>query len=191
LRLYGSTDDIHLNPNAMKEVLEILKYTIPSLVVFLTVALMMRYYFKSFVRDRDRDMLLQDRKKTLPMRLQAYERLALFLERITVDTLVVREQSDEYTAREFHQHLLASIRAEFEHNLTQQIYISADAWNILKNAKEGTLKMINRAAMQVNPDGPALELSKKIIEIQMEADSSPTQVALDFLRNEARLILDR
>lgn len=175
----------------MQDLLEILKYTVPSVIVFITVALMMRYYFRSFVRDRDRDLLLQDRKLTLPMRLQAYERLALFLERITVDSLVVREQSDEFTAREYHQHLLASIRAEYEHNLSQQIYISGDAWNILKNAKEGTLKMINRAAMQVNPDGPALELSKKIIDIQMEAENSPTQVALDFLRNEARQLLER
>jgi hypothetical protein len=175
----------------MQDITEILKYTIPSIVVFLTATVMIRYYFKSFVRDRDRDLLLQDRKKTLPMRLQAYERLAVFLERITVDSLVVREQSDEFTARDFHQHLLAVIRAEYEHNLSQQIYISGDAWNVVRNAREGTLKMINRAAMQVNPDGTALDLSKKIIEIQMEVDSSPTQGALEFLRNEARLLMDR
>lgn len=175
----------------MQNILEILKYTIPSIVVFLTATVMIRYYFKSFVRDRDRDLVLQDRKKTLPMRLQAYERLALFLERITVDSLVVREQSDEFTARDFHQHLLAVIRAEYEHNLSQQIYISGDAWNVVRNAKEGTLKMVNRAAMQVNPDGPALDLSKKIIEIQMEVETSPTQAALEFLRNEARLLMER
>lgn len=175
----------------MQTILEILKYTIPALVVFLTASVMIRYYFKSFVRDRDRDLLLQDRKKTLPMRLQAYERLALFLERITVDSLVVREQSDEFTARDFHQHLLAVIRAEYEHNLTQQIYISGDAWNVVRNAKESTLKMINQAAMKVNPDGAALELSKKIIEIQMEADTAPTLVALEYLRNEARMLMDR
>jgi len=175
----------------MNDFLEILKYILPAIIVLLAVMVMMKYYYKSFVRDRDRDLMLQDRKKTLPMRLQAYERLALFLERITVDSLVVREQSDELSAREFHQHLLASVRAEYEHNLSQQIYISADAWNILKNAKEGTLKIVNQAAMQVNPDGPALDLSKKIIEIQMEIESSPTQAALDFLRNEARILMER
>ncbi len=175
----------------MQDIIEILKYTIPSIVVFLTAVFLMRYYFKSFMRDRDRDLLLQDRKKTLPMRLQAYERLALFLERITVDSLVVREQSDEFSARDFHQHLLAIVRAEFEHNLTQQIYVSGDAWNVVRNAKEGTIKMINRAAMQVNPESRALELSKKIIEIQMEVETSPTNVALEFLRNEARLLLER
>lgn len=175
----------------MQDFLEILKYTIPSVVVLITVSVMMKYYYKSFVRDRDRDLILQDRKKTMPMRLQAYERLALFLERITVDSLVVREQSDEFTSREFHQHLLAVIRAEYEHNLSQQIYISGDAWHVIRTAKEGTLNMVNKAAMHVNPDGPALELSKKIIEIQMESENSPTQAALDFLRNEARIMMER
>ncbi len=175
----------------MQEVTEILKYTIPAIVVFLTALVMVRYYFKSFRREQDRDQILQDRRKTLPMRLQAYERLALFLERITVDSLIVREQNDEFTARDFHQHLLASVRAEYEHNLTQQIYISGDAWNVIRNAKEGTIKMINRAAMQVDPEGRALELSKKIIEIQMEVETSPTNVALDFLRKEARQLLER
>lgn len=173
----------------MQDFLEILKYTLPSVVVFLTVVVMIRYYFKTFARDRDRDQILQDRRKTLPMRLQAYERLALLLERITVDSLVVREQNDEFSSRDFHQHLLAAVRSEYEHNLSQQIYISGDAWNVIRNAKEGTLNMINKAAMQVNPDGPALELSKKIIEIQMEAEFSPTQTALDFLRKEARHLM--
>lgn len=175
----------------MQNLLEILKYTIPSLVVFATAITLFRYYYKSFMRERDRELIMQDRKRTLPMRFQAYERLAVFLERITVDSLVVREQSDEFSSRDFHQHLLASIRAEYEHNLSQQIYISGDAWSVVKNAKEGTIKMINMAAFQVNPDGPALELSKKIIEIQMEADTAPTLVALDFLRNEARMLLER
>lgn len=175
----------------MQELLEILKYVLPALVVFLTTWVMIRHYYKSFLRDRDQELFSQDRKQTLPLRLQAYERLALFLERITVDSLLVREQSDEFTAREFHQHLLASIRAEYEHNLSQQVYISGEAWNVIKNAKEGTIKLINMAAMQVNPDGPALGLSKKVIELQMEADTAPTLVALDFLRNEARLLLER
>jgi hypothetical protein len=174
----------------MKEITEILKYILPSLVVFLTAWIMIRYYFRSFMREQNRDFLLQDRKKILPMRLQAYERISLFLERITVDSLVVREQESTLTCREFHQRLLAVVRAEFEHNLTQQIYLSTDAWSIVRNAKEETVNIINSAAMQVNPDGPALELSKKILEIQMEAESSPSQVALDQLKKEFRSVFN-
>ncbi|MDD4645657.1 MAG: hypothetical protein PHY99_06680 [Bacteroidales bacterium] len=175
----------------MQAILEILKYTIPSIVVLVTAIVMMKYYYRSFILDRDRDLVLQDRKKTLPMRLQAYERLSLFLERITVDSLVVREQDNDYTSREFHQHLLTMVRAEYEHNLSQQIYVSGDAWYLVKNAKEGVLNIVNKAAMQVNPDGPALDLSQKIIELQMEIDTSPTKGALDFLRIEAMKLMDR
>ncbi len=174
----------------MKEILEILKYVLPSLVVFLTAWVMIRYYFRSFMREQNREFLLQDRKKILPMRVQAYERVVLFLERITVDSLVVREQDSTFTSRDFHQHLLAVIRAEFEHNLTQQIYLSADAWSIVRNAKEGTINLINSAAMKVNPDGPALELSKKILEVQMDAEHAPSQVALDQLKAEFRSALN-
>jgi hypothetical protein len=179
-----------LNNKAMKEILEILKYVLPSLVVFLTAWVMIRYYFRSFMREQNREFLLQDRKKILPMRVQAYERVVLFLERITVDSLVVREQDSTFNSRDFHQHLLAVIRAEFEHNLTQQIYLSADAWSIVRNAKEGTINLINSAAVQVNPDGPALELSKKILEVQMDAEHAPSQVALDQLKAEFRSALN-
>ncbi len=174
----------------MNDIIEILKYLLPSLVVLLTTAVMMRYFFRTIMAERNREVYSQDRKRTLPMRLQAYERLSLFLERITVDSLVVREQDETMTCRDFHQHLLAIIRAEYEHNLTQQIYVSGEAWNVVRNAKEGTIKIINTAAMQVNPQGQAYELSKKIIEIQMEAEVSPSQVALDFLRKEARRLFE-
>ena len=170
----------------MNELLEILKYTLPSLVILLVVALMMRYFYKTLKMERDRELFIQERRRLLPMRLQAYERLSLFLERITVDSLVVREQQEDFTCRDFHQHLLAAIREEFEHNLTQQVYVTTEAWNVVRNAKEGTIRLINMAALQVNPKGPAYELSKQILETQMEENSSPSQVALEFLRKEVR-----
>jgi hypothetical protein len=174
----------------MKELLEILKYILPSLVVLLVVALMMRYFYKTLKGERDRELFTLERRRLLPMRLQAYERLSLFLERITVDSLVVREQREEFTCRDFHQHLLAEIRAEYEHNLTQQVYITSEAWNVVRNAKEGTIRLINTAALQVNPKGPAYELSKQILEAQMEENSSPSQVALEFLRREVRQLFE-
>lgn len=174
----------------MQSTLEILKYTLPGLVVLITAAVMMRFYHRSITAVLHREVYIQDRKITIPLRLQAYERLSLFLERITVDSLVVREQSSEFSCKDFHQHLLAVVRQEFEHNLSQQIYVSGDAWTVIRNAKEGTIKMINTAAYSVNPDGPALLLSKKIIEIQMESEASPPQIALEFLRKEARKLFE-
>ena len=168
----------------MESILEILKYVLPSLVVMATSWILIHYYHKSFTRDQNRELLLQDRRKTLPLRLQAYERMTLFLERITADSLVVREQENDLTSREFHQRLLIIVRAEYEHNLAQQIYLSAEAWSLIRGAMEATLNLVHSAIQQVDPDGPALELSKKILELQSEQEHSAPQVALQYLKTE-------
>ncbi len=174
----------------MKEFLEILKYVLPSLVVLLTVWIMGKQFFGNWESQMRNSSNQSLRKTTLPIKLQAYERISLFLERITVDSLLVREKDNALNTRSFHQKLLASIRAEYEHNLSQQIYVSSEAWQIVKNAKEGVIKMVNMAAMEVNPDDPAIELSKKIIDLQMEINNSPSQVALEFINKEVKNILN-
>ena len=174
----------------MKEFLEILKYVLPSLVVLLTVWVMGKQFLKNWEAQLRNTSNQSLKKTTLPIKLQAYERICLFLERITVDSLLVREKDNSLNTRNFHQKLLSSIRAEYEHNLSQQIYLSAEAWLIVKNAKEGVIKMVNKAAMNVNPDDPAIELSKKIIDLQMEINNSPSQVALEFINKEVKIFLD-
>ena len=173
----------------MEPITEWIKYLLPSLVVLLTTWLLVRHYFRNIGKTQDHEARMKALSRSLPIQLQAYERLALLLERITVDNLLVREQMPEMTARQFHQHLLAMVRAEFEHNLSQQIYVSSEAWSVVRNAREGVIKLVNSAAVQVDPDGSALELSKKIIEIQMEIEASPTMAALEFLRKEARYLM--
>ncbi len=168
----------------MKDILEITKYVLPSVVVLITVWVLIRQFLTNWENQRKHDSIRLVKKTTIPIQLQAYERLAMFLERITVDSLLVREKDNELNTRAFHQKLLSAIRAEFEHNLSQQIYVSPQAWQILKNAKEATIKMVNKAAMEVHPEEPAIELSKKIIELQIEMNSSPSQVALQFINKE-------
>jgi len=170
----------------MKDILDILKYILPSVVVLIAVWLLSRQFLKNWDNQRKHESLRHLKKTTVPIQLQAFERITLFLERITVDSLLVREKDNEMNSREFHQKLLSSIRAEYEHNLTQQIYVSPEAWQIIKNAKEAVIRMINQAAIEIRPEEPAIELSKKIIELQIELNSSPTQVALDFINREVK-----
>jgi hypothetical protein len=173
----------------MKELLEILKYVLPSVVVLITVWILTKQFLINWENQRKQDSSRLIRKTTIPIQLQAYERLAMFLERINVDSLLIREKNNELSTRDFHQKLLSAIRAEYEHNLSQQIYVSSEAWQILKNAKEAIINMVNKAAMEVNPEDPAIELSKKIIELQIEINNSPAQVALEFLNKEVRELL--
>lgn len=173
----------------MKDVLEILKYVLPSLVVLVTVWILVRQFLTNWDNQRRYELNRLLNKTSLPLKLQAYERIALFLERITVDSLLVREKDNDLDSRSFHQKLLAVIRAEYEHNLSQQIYISTETWQVVKNAKEAIIKMVNQAAMEVGAEDSAIELSKKIIELQIEINNSPTQVALDFINKEVKSII--
>ena len=110
----------------MEILLEILKYTIPALIVFLTVFIMLRTWSRNEDRKRKSEFNMHLADDILPVRLQAYERSILLLERISPDSLVMRLSRPDYTARQFQQEMLSQITSEFEHNIAQQTYISTE-----------------------------------------------------------------
>jgi hypothetical protein len=125
-------------------------------------------------------------KDMLPLRLQAYERLVLFLERISPSSLLVRTNKPNMNSLQLHSELLSDIRTEFEHNLSQQIYMSNPAWEQVKIAKEDIIKTINTASEKVGPNDTAINLSTEIFETMLRSEMLPTQKAVDFLKNEVR-----
>ena len=170
----------------METFLEILKYILPSLIVFGATFFVM----KKFLDAEHRKQLLLLRKEnqsvTTPLRLQAYERLILFLERISMDKLVLRVTKPGMNALLLKTDLLRTIHQEYEHNLTQQLYTSNTSWDTVKKAKDESLKIINLAATQVKPDASAPELGQKIFEIMTKLDKSPSQIAILILKKEIR-----
>lgn len=166
------------------EALEILKYTLPALIVFLTSVFVLREMIKRDQAKNKFEVLMQNQKTITPVRLQAYERLVLFLERITPDSLILRASKPEMNALQLHQAILLAIRAEYEHNMSQQVYITPRAWEIVKNARSGVSKLINTSFDAVKPDDPAIKLSKLILERSMQVEKHPTQIAIDFLKAE-------
>ncbi len=166
--------------------LEILKYTIPALVVFLTVFYIMHSYFEDQEKRRQVKTALKNRKLITPLRLQAYERLILFLERVSPESLIMRTSAPGMTSKQLQSEMLASIRAEFDHNLSQQLYISNEAWAQIKNARSNTVKLINIAADKITGDLPYSHLSTQILEMIMEAETTPSSVAIDFLKKEVQ-----
>ena len=120
----------------------------------------------------------------LPTRLQAYERMTLFLERISPQNLLVRLTATGMTSREFHQLLLTEIRNEYNHNVAQQVYMSENVWNLIKNAKEDLIVSINDASSEMKGDSTSLDLSKKIFEKSINKQVDPIAHALSELKNE-------
>ncbi|MCK4661218.1 MAG: hypothetical protein KAT68_00020 [Bacteroidales bacterium] len=170
----------------MTEILEILKYIIPALIVFITAYFSIRYFIKHDQKLKKMELVLENQKLITPIRLQAYERLTLFLERISPQSMIMRTQKPNMTCKQLQTKLLSTIRSEFEHNLSQQVYISNKAWEVIKNSKENTVKIINSASGKLKPNAPAMELSKNIIETIFEINKSPSQIAIEYLKNEIR-----
>ena len=166
--------------------LEILKYTIPSIVLFLTVFYILHSYFEDQEKKRQVKTALKNRKLITPLRLQAYERVILFLERISVDSLIMRMSQGGMTSKQLQSDMLATVRAEFEHNLSQQLYVSDEAWEMVKNARVNTIKIISLIADKVPGDTPYMVLSTKLLETVMEMDKTPTALAIDFLKKEVQ-----
>ena len=172
----------------MEEILEILKYTLPALIVFLTVLIMLRTWSRNEERRREREFNRQLSDEILPVRLQAYERSILLLERMSPDSLVLRVSRPDYSARQLQQELLSAITSEFEHNIAQQTYMSTDAWEKIRSAKNQIVHLINETASEVKPDAKGPTLGKMILERLAELNIPPSQVAIDFLKQEVKTL---
>jgi hypothetical protein len=163
---------------------EVLLITIPALLVCLTAWLILNNLFRNDQERRKQELLLSNTKTVTPIRLQAYERIVLFLERTSLESMIVRVSSPELSAAQLHSALLSAIRSEFEHNLSQQIYMSPQAWEVVKSARTNMIKIINTEAEKMAPNSTGLALSKRLLESVMEMDKEPTRVAIEFIKAE-------
>ena len=120
--------------------LEILKYTLPALIVFLTAYYLLSKYMQKDAAEKVVELKMKRDKEIVLLRLQAYERLALFLERINFAPVISRVRTTDMLSSELQYAIVKNIREEFEHNLSQQIYVSSSAWNLIVQAKEEMMK---------------------------------------------------
>ena len=165
-------------------VFELLKLLLPSLLVFLAGYLAIERLLRAESNRRKAEIAVDRQKISTPIRLQAYERLVLYLERISPESLLIRVNQPKLTAKKLQSNLLTNIRTEWEHNLSQQLYISNKAWSIVKNAKENVIKLINTCSDKIEGDKPSILLSKIILERLVELDEHPTNKAIEFLKKE-------
>jgi hypothetical protein len=171
------------------EALEILKYTIPAIIVFLTTVIVNRQFFARDLKQQRIQLAIESREITLPLKLQAFERLVLLLERISPEALVMRVSANEKTARQYQSELLLNIRNEFDHNVTQQIYVTPATWAKVLQARTQITQLINITTQKVGEMAPALKLRQKILEELMSKEVNPSNNAIDVLKKEARKII--
>lgn len=163
---------------------EILKITLPAVIVFLTAYFLFRDMLENAQKQREFEFRVKNSGKVTPVRLQAYERLALVLERIAPQSLLMRVSPHDITAADYHQQLLSQIRQEFEHNLSQQIYVSTILWETIRGARENLIGIINKSAEEIGMEASALALSKKIIENYIDEEDQAIVIAMNELKKE-------
>jgi len=167
----------------LDETFEIVKIILPAGIVFLTTYYLVKNFLDHESRKKSLDLKLANQSVLTPLRLQAYERIVLFLERINPSSMVMRANKNT-SASMLQGELLKTIRSEFEHNLSQQIYMSNKAWDAVVKAKEETIKLINVAASRVNADATGMELAQTVIAVSSQLSELPTKVAIDLLKKE-------
>lgn len=185
---------------------ELLKAVLPFCISWATVYVVIRIIYdnEQDKRNVDYNLRLQELAHTkqqqeqptntnaekgevVGIRLQAYERLVLFLERINPQSLILRIRQDEMTAPELQMALLINIRTEFEHNITQQLYVSPMVWNLISTSVEELITVISAVARQMSTDASGLDLSRAILQYFLNNDHTlALHQALESLKAEAQ-----
>jgi len=166
--------------------LEIIKISVPAVIVAVTVYVTIRSAYEKELKKQVLDLKHHSKEVITPIRLQSYERIALFLERMKPESLLLRNPAGVLSANQYRSVLLSAIRSELEHNLSQQVYVSGALWEATKKAKEETVKIINIAAGKVGIEATATDLATKILEINVELKTNPSDDALNLLRHEIK-----
>lgn len=172
----------------MEELLfQVVAYTIPALVVGAIALYFFKLQYKNEEQRRRYQLLKENQKQSLPLRIQAYERLALFLDRISPQKLLTRVTPQGTDKKQYELLLLQQIDTEFDHNTTQQLYVSEESWQLVKAAKMATHQIIRKASLNEEiktADEMRLHILTEFIEKQ-----TPSASAISHLVAEMRQFL--
>lgn len=167
------------------EIVNVLAYVLPSIII-LVVAY---FLFKKLLDDQKlskASLSIPKKNKSQHINFQAYERLVLYLERINPTNMVLRVHKNGMSVKALQAEMVRGIREEYEHNLSQQIYVSDDIWKLIKQARQETINLVNLASQKVGPGATAQELGKILIEMSSKVEKLPHDVAIYYLKEELR-----
>lgn len=168
------------------KLLEIAAYTLPALITGGVAFVMMQKFYNSEESKRKFELVRENQKLALPIRLQAYERVVLLLERINPTQLLLRVAPTSKSKEDYATLLTHNIQTEYEHNLTQQIYLTAETWNIILKAKNSTVQMIRKNA--IREDILDADKLREAIMLELTEVESPSNIAISFLKEELKRV---
>lgn len=167
-----------------KYFLEIVKFTLAGIGTIYVAF----YLIKPYLDKAEKIQLVELKKsianQTLPLRFQAYERLILFIERINPANMMLRLHGTSYSAHDLHSLVVTEIREEFQHNVTQQLYVTERSWNVVKRVKDDTMSVVLNAVKALPENASGLDLSKTVLAHLAKLQDNPYDIATQMLRSD-------
>ncbi len=170
----------------LTHVMDIIKIAVPAVIVYFVVKSLLKHQLDKEIRIKQLELKQTAQNTTLPLQLQAYERLSLFCERISIPNLILRLRTEKMTAAGLHVSLLMAIQHEYEHNITQQVYVSEKLWEIVKFARDESANYVNLAFNNVEGEADSKELAAELFKL-LEGKDLAVNVALMAIKKEAAL----
>ena len=162
---------------------------LPALLVFFTAQYMMKQHITNSVQLVKTEILKTNLNTFTPLKLQAYERIALFLERTSIPALIQSYAQAGQSARGFAAAATHAIKEEYSYNVSQQIYVSSQMWTLVKAIKEQHLQLLQNITSSLPAEATAADLSQKLIEFLQSMDVQPQDRGMEFMKNEIALTL--
>jgi hypothetical protein len=172
----------------MEIVLDFGKILLPAALVLYAMYLTMKSMLAREALKANVDYKVENSKLLLPNRLQAFERMCLFLERLAPGNLVLRLNTGSMSAKELQHLMITEIRVEFNHNLSQQIYMSDASWKNIKNTVEDIIALINTSAEKLDENAKSVELARLIFNEMEKRETDPVEITLSAVKSEIRTL---
>lgn len=169
--------------------LDLLRYTIPSLIVLCAAWIIAHTFYKNEEKKRMHELKRAAQKEISPIRLRAYERLALVLERTQPEHMLLELNINELSVMQLQQTLLRQIRQEFDHNLSQQIYVSEELWDKIILARDEVAAFVNQMAIQLPQGSTTMDYAKVLMSAYRNNGVTPHQLALQALQEEVSKLI--
>jgi hypothetical protein len=170
-------------------IVDILKFVIPSIIVFSATYIMMRQFLEEDYKKKLLEIKEKNAGLITPIKLQAYERLTILLERIAPENMVMLHSQPRQTAAELKALIVNQVSEEFNHNISQQIYISEQGWELVKFIREQVLTIVDDSYKHLPENSKGTDLGKAIINELMNHKHHPTRVGIEFLKKEISLVI--
>jgi membrane protein implicated in regulation of membrane protease activity len=173
----------------METAIQLISIIVPVVAVSVVCVLLVKKFIEGQRTEQLLKMKTQNNAKVLPLKLQAYERITILLERIRANSLVLRVYKPGMSAQYLRGELLKGVRGEVEHNQSQQIYVGDTIWQMVLLAREETAQMINIVGEAMKEGDSGETFSQKLLELNRSIEKSPVDEAIKLVKQELRQLI--